>query len=182
MLSKRDGLEKAVFRIEQALKKSKALDSQSGDDQAASHLQNLLTEAQGLLPRKQSDVIDPALRNSDYAFHMGNLPPIRSPNGYPPSGVPSASAPDNDHFAVDDAENPLQLLARASDLSAPKNQASHSRHYSNTSSVQRLLNPSRDQALSAFFGPFRPSFDVGPETDPIEMGLVTEEEASSLVA
>ena len=37
-----------------------------------------------------------------------------------------------------------------------------------------------DPELQAFFGPFRPSLDVGPDIDPIDMGLATEVEANTL--
>ena len=79
---------------------------------------------------------------------------------------------------MDDAENPLQLLARASDLSAPPNQASYTINRSSFSNT-RNSNVGPDLELRAFFGPFRPSLDVGPDIDPIEMGLVTEDEANT---
>jgi hypothetical protein len=37
-----------------------------------------------------------------------------------------------------------------------------------------------DPELQAFFGPFRPSLDVGTDIDPIDLGLATEEEANTL--
>jgi hypothetical protein len=37
-----------------------------------------------------------------------------------------------------------------------------------------------DPELQAFFGPFRPSLDVGSDIDPIDMGLATEVEANTL--
>lgn len=88
-----------------------------------------------------------------------------------------AESPD-DHFSVDDAENPLQLLARASDLSAPSHPTSTSIHTATS------YNPasSGDRKLRAFFGPFRPSLDIGVDIDPIDLGLVTKEEATILFA
>jgi hypothetical protein len=83
----------------------------------------------------------------------------------------------DDHFAVDDAENPLQLLARASDLSVPSGAPA-----APTFVPRNSRGNARDQDLQAFFGPFRPSLDVGEEIDPIEMGIVTEEESVALFA
>lgn len=54
--SKRDGLEKAVYRIEQAIKRSR---TQGPDaDRNTQHLQALLSEAQGLLPTANSPVLN----------------------------------------------------------------------------------------------------------------------------
>jgi hypothetical protein len=86
----------------------------------------------------------------------------------------------DDHFSVDDAENPLQLLARASDLSGPPNQASYTPNLRSPISFSRHVSAGRDQDLQNFFGPFRPSLDIGSENDPIDMGLVTEGESVAL--
>jgi hypothetical protein len=78
----------------------------------------------------------------------------------------------DDGYQVHDAENPLQLLARASDLSG-----------ANLVTLPVVRPATKvDRALKSFFGPFRPSLDNGAEIDPIEMGLVTVEETSALFA
>lgn len=71
---------------------------------------------------------------------------------------------------LDSAENPLQLLARASDLSASQ-QYAQSPH----SAFSRT-----DTDLQSFFGPFQPKLDVGEDIDPIDMGYVNHEEAELL--
>lgn len=197
--SKRDGLEKAVYRIEQAIKRSR---TQGPDDgESTEHLQALLSEAQGLLPVPDSPHTHPdqnVLQSTQHhrAISNGsqNLHPDQStlqsaqqyralsngsrnlrpglPNNPFRGPVIETESPD-DHFSVDDAENPLQLLARASDLSAPTKQTSYL-------SPPRFPGAAGDQQLKDFFGPFRPSLDIGTEIDPIELGLVTEEEASIL--
>jgi hypothetical protein len=178
--SKRDGLEKAVYRIEQAIKKkSRNHGSQSEDDQNTIHLQNLLNEAQGLLPTQSPDIIDPAFRSQDVRQHQHSLlqhNQLGLMTGPEQNGVQNQ----DDHFSVDDAENPLQLLARASDLSGPPNQASYTPNLRSPISLSRHVNSGRDLDLQNFFGPFRPSLDIGSENDPIDMGLVTEDESVAL--
>ncbi|EPE28174.1 hypothetical protein GLAREA_04965 [Glarea lozoyensis ATCC 20868] len=153
--NKRDGLEKAVYRIEQAIKKHKTNGSHSINDQM-NQLQGLLSSAQQLLPETQSEEQDEYQRDDSSSSPQQNL---------------TANEGGNDGFAVQDAENPLQLLARASDLSGSANAISLP--------ITRPLNKG-DKALRSFFGPFRPSLDNEPDIDPIEMGLVTVEETSAL--
>lgn len=86
----------------------------------------------------------------------------------------------NDNFAVDDAENPLQLLARASDLSVPSGQAPYAAGILSSVSHPPRTEFGKDHDLQAFFGPFRPSLDLGEDIDPIDMGLVTVEETDVL--
>lgn len=169
--SKRDGLEKAVYQIEQALKKSKNRASPSEEGRRSLHLHNLLSEAQGILPK-------PAFPETTFqtnAFSPGQH--SGSPRGaLRQSAVPERECRD-EQFSVDDAENPLQLLARASDLSALSKQPSFTVNV--PSSVPRSPDLG-DEKLRDFFGPFRPSLDVGPDVDPIDLGLVTDEEAALL--
>jgi hypothetical protein len=47
-------------------------------------------------------------------------------------------------------------------------------------SQPRHLNVGQGQDLQTFFGPFRPSLDVGEDIDPIDLGLVTEDESEAL--
>jgi len=172
--SKRDGLEKAVYRIEQAIKRSKTQAGHSEDDQNTLHLQNLLHEAQNLLPQHQAEKMDPLFRSEEMRqsqHHLGSSRQLYT------SGEASVDPAGDDHFAVDDAENPLQLLARASDISGPSNPASFP---SVSYSIPRQAEAARDQDLQRFFGAFRPSLDIGEHIDPVELGLVTEEEASVL--
>jgi hypothetical protein len=86
-------------------------------------------------------------------------------------------------LALDDAENPLQLLARASDLQlsptdmrrAPKSPLPLSEGPSFLQST-----PIGEPSAKSFFVPAKANLDVGPEVDPIELGLVTFDESESL--
>jgi hypothetical protein len=93
--------------------------------------------------------------------------------------VPHIIQGNGDTLAINDAENPLQLLARASYLQAPR----ESRHGKSPQSAQSTAaakpkGPANE--LQAFFAPARASLDVGDDIDPISLGLVSDEEAESL--
>ena len=178
--SKRDGLEKAVYQIEQAIKRSKTGEHRSEGDQDVQHLRSLLNEAQGLLPRQLPNGLDPSFRHQRTPSQDQSV--LHQQNQYG-SALPATNLavlqPSDENFEVNDAENPLQLLARASDLSALPNQTSYTVSHS---SLSQTRNPTMasDPELQAFFGPFRPSLDVGTDNDPIDLGLATEEEANTL--
>lgn len=98
----------------------------------------------------------------------------------PPAEQNEASAQrgDGDQLSLDDAENPLQLLARTSELLSaihPRVAASAPRGYHGPKPGQRS-----DHDLSKFFGAYLPRLDVGEELDPIELGLITLAEAEAL--
>lgn len=89
-----------------------------------------------------------------------------------------------DNLALDDAENPLQLLARASDLQLSP-AGVHDVQKSPIQMPESARMPAENQQLDgletkSFFVPVRASRDVGPDIDPIDMGLVTLYEAESL--
>lgn len=80
---------------------------------------------------------------------------------------------------LDGAENPLQLLAHASDLSAAQNLQYALPGQSPLSIISRA-DSRRETDLQAFFGPLVPKLDVGEDIDPISMGYVSHEEADLL--
>lgn len=166
--SKRTGLEKALFQIEQAIKRPRNEDAAASDaaQRVISNLQDLLNKAQDQQQVFHSET-DDFSENPDQTH---SLPSPRE---------------QEDSLALDDAENPLQLLARASDLQLSPNE---------TRAVQEAPLPlpqrpavsqgntalGRDTGTNSFFVPVRARRDVGPDLDPIDLGLVTVEEAESL--
>lgn len=82
--------------------------------------------------------------------------------------------------ALDDAENPLQLLARASDLRLTSPQSSDFPFTPSASHVGSDMDQQSD--VKRFFLPIKASLDHGPSYDPIDLGLVTEEEADLLLS
>ena len=101
---------------------------------------------------------------------MHSLRPPRAPSG-------------TESLAVDDAENPLQLLARASYLQ-PSPDSRHGRSPQTTRTPQNTAHQSRGENTSedlyAFFAPARALLDVGDDIDPVSLGLVSEDEAAAL--
>jgi hypothetical protein len=167
--SKRKGVDKALHQIEQAIKKSKTSSAEDEDDvmKVVSHLQDLLDKAQRQLASRRS------VGASNSPIEL--LQPQESKAG---------NANTNDGLALDDAENPLQLLARASDLQLMPLTATQ-----NPSPTLSMPFPSPSttayasysaRAVDSFFVPIRASLDVGPDLDPVDLGLVTFEEATRL--
>jgi hypothetical protein len=85
-------------------------------------------------------------------------------------------------LAVDDAENPLQLLARASDLHvSPKSATDPVAAVS--MSRQRSRQNKQNEKISEvekFFKLSQFSLDIGPDLDPVNLGLITLDEADTL--
>ncbi|KKK26901.1 hypothetical protein ARAM_001239 [Aspergillus rambellii] len=146
---KRKGLEKALHQIEQAIKRPKT--ETSGPEAA----QKLISSLQELLNKTQKRH-HPQSETEDFSEDPDHADPLQFPRDINPG----------ENLALDDAENPLQLLARASDLQLSPNDA----HDTQTWPSLTVSQPSAGPA----------SLDIGPEMDPIEIGLVTMNEAESL--
>ncbi|KAL3703027.1 hypothetical protein TMatcc_010214 [Talaromyces marneffei ATCC 18224] len=175
--NKRKGVDKALHQIEQAIKKSKnaPVDDADGGDpvKVISHLQDLLDKAQRQLANRKQ-IVQPDSSRSDA---ISGLSQSQQPF--------AARLRTDDGLSLDDAENPLQLLARASDLQLiPPAIAQH--HASNSpnslSSPGTVYMSHSVRAIDSFFVPIKASLDVGPELDPVDLGLITFEDANNLFA
>ncbi|KAI1299544.1 hypothetical protein F5Y03DRAFT_365696 [Xylaria venustula] len=190
--NKHSGLEKAVFQIEQALKRTHPGSDQIQNSEQSAELRYLLERSRDLLSAERSQ------KNSSSGTsgrrHDGSIPsPQQSStsHGTPPSQTDSRDAGtvsqhvDDDQLNLDDAENPLQLLARTSELLSSLGASNHG---STLGQLPSKSLPSRDRSsgndhdgnLPVFFGPFQPRLDIGPDLDPIELGLLTLAEAETL--
>lgn len=155
-----------MHQIEQAIRRSRTDDSDAA--KVIMNLQDLLHKAQEQLPQNEAD------ESSDVPERNQGLQPSRE-------------ATIDENLTLDDAENPLQLLARASDLqlsplgprNGPKSPVPLSSSTRVVQSTNLNLSPDESGAKS-FFVPVRASRDVGPGLDPIEIGLVTLDEAETL--
>lgn len=159
--SKRSGLEKAIYQVEEAIKKRKSdtVTSQS----TLQHLQQLLNEAQG----------DDGL-GQDAQTSPLSVEPVH----VPAKEVVGTSS--DDQLAVEDVENPLQLLARASDLRIATPQS----HNPSVASPEGRFTGSEQSAfldVHHFFLPMKANLDQGSGLDPIDVGLVTKDEAEMLL-
>ncbi|KAF1954889.1 hypothetical protein CC80DRAFT_550062 [Byssothecium circinans] len=159
--NKRTGLEKAIHQVEEALKKSK--NSHSPNDPTIEQLQQLLLDAQGAVGPPNSTP-SPLSRHTSVAS----------------TEVTAEPPPNDDQLALDDAENPLQLLARASDLRLASPPCPD-----NPFTPSSTFHGSENEHLSdihRFFLPMKATLDQGPNYDPIDIGLVTVEEAGMLMS
>ncbi|KAI1738640.1 hypothetical protein F4680DRAFT_424518 [Xylaria scruposa] len=190
--NKHSGLEKAVFQIEQALKRTQPGTDQIQDSEQSTELRYLLERSRDLLSAERGQ------KSSSSGIHRrrhdGAIP---SPQHSSTSHVTSPSQTDSrdggtvsqtvddDQLNLDDAENPLQLLARTSELlssiGASNGRSTVGRLPSKTlPSRDRTAGNDQDGSLPVFFGPFQPRLDVGPDLDPIELGLLTLSESEAL--
>lgn len=98
----------------------------------------------------------------------------------PVNGFTSEKIDRVDELALNNADNPLQLLAMASALpnQSPSTILTPSPG-GPLSQVGSSLDP-EDAELQQFFGYLPTSLDNTPDIDPIEQGLITLEEATSL--
>lgn len=188
--SKRSGLDKAVHRIEQALERSHANSGRLEDEQAALHLQQLLSKTHGILPRSTApnDLMSGVQMQAQLASphsqgHLSSFSRERMGSSLAGTAL-SAQNGGDDGYALEDAENPLQLLARASDLPiSPRNMPAAPDHISPVAAPNNAwqrTDQSENQDLRTFFGPLCPNLDTGEDIDPIDMGYVTPIETDVL--
>lgn len=99
------------------------------------------------------------------------------------SMISQRPAKPEERLAVDDAENPLQLLARASNLHLSPD-SSQDQSPGGAASLHPASSVHDDdpemRQVESFFGTTHFNVDNGDDYDPIDLGLVTEEEAEML--
>ncbi|CBF87531.1 hypothetical protein AN9395.2 [Aspergillus nidulans FGSC A4] len=165
--NKRKGLEKALHQIEQAIKRPRtSRPAVEAAQKVLSDLQDLLTQTQ--LQQARDD-------SKDLSEDSDQQEPLHFPHG----------SNSGESLALDDAENPLQLLARASDLQLSPKDVRNTAMWPLLATSQPATGVSgvvQDNVTAAksFFVPVRASLDIGPDMDPIDIGLVTLPEAESL--
>ncbi|ORY16428.1 hypothetical protein BCR34DRAFT_106170 [Clohesyomyces aquaticus] len=159
--NKRTGLDKAIHQIEEAIRKSKS-DSMTNAG-TLEQLQALLGEARNGMAEAERDRATSSPGSTQVLERDG------------------LAQSNDDQLALDDAENPLQLLARASDLRLTCPQATE---INTSTQCTRIFGSEQDDrsGLHRFFLPMKANFDRGPDLDPIDLGLVTHEEAEVLLA
>jgi hypothetical protein len=95
---------------------------------------------------------------------------------------PYGQRPDSSDLA--DADNPLQLLAQTSEILLGPDRREPAGHSAQSNAMgigtsSSKMRESRDDVRN-FFGSFRPQLDIGSDLDPVDLGLVTNEEAEEL--
>ena len=161
MLSKRTGLQQAIHKIEEAVKRSKAGDKHMSH-QESHRLAQLLDQSRAVNDQPESD------------FSASDVAPTAAipvaTNGSSFGG--SFDGDEESDIALENAENPLQLLALASAF--PNSSPATESHAPTSVSVDKA---SYSDGLETFFKPIQTCLDNALELDPIELGLVAEDEA-----
>ncbi|OTA63344.1 hypothetical protein K449DRAFT_349924 [Hypoxylon sp. EC38] len=191
--NKHSGLEKAVFQIEQALRRSHAgaIDQVQTAEQAT-ELRFLLERSRELLSGDNGLPRRISTQNGLEHEQASSLSPQQTSTsmGTSPSQTCSRDDPavhpkvEEDQLSLDDAENPLQLLARTSELLSsitPQTQGNGAGRFPSKSAPSRGMGGEGDD-LQRFFGRFQARLDVGEDLDPIELGLISHAEAEALFA
>jgi hypothetical protein len=191
--NKRTGLEKALHQVEQALRRTgtgieaakvvsdlKSLlgPGPHGPLSLINHDQSGVRGAELRRASKQSDILLPDASSDAGDSSASDQDGMSAPQ----ESTPSQGHAGEESLAVDDAENPLQLLARASDLHvSPKSGVDHVA--AENMSHQRSRQNKQSEKISEverFFKLSQFSLDTGPDLDPINLGLITADEADTL--
>jgi hypothetical protein len=192
--SKRTGLEKALHQVEQALRRS---GSGGEATKVVSELKALLGPGpHGALPpaashdpssgprpahprraSRQSDILLPDASSDAGDSSASDQDAMSAPQ----ESTPSQGHVGEESLAVDDAENPLQLLARASDLHvSPKANGHVSAEVMSHPRARQSKQGEKISEVERFFKLSQFSLDTGPDLDPINLGLLTLDEADTL--
>lgn len=185
-----------MFQIEQALRRTHPGSDQIQDSEQSTELRYLLERSRDILSAERSQK-NTSSAAANRRRHDGAIPSPQhssTSHGTPPSQTDSreggtvSQTVDDDQLNLDDVENPLQLLARTSELLSSIGAANNLSAVGYLSSSKTLPNRERavgvdhDGSLPVFFGRFQPRLDVGSDLDPIDLGLLTLAEAESLFA
>lgn len=178
--SKRKGLDKAIFQIEQAIKRAKSGEQTSDDHKALYDLQHLLDDAGEL-----SSVVSNTSSSNKLKRRSTVEEDESSEEEDEIEDTPESNTYITHHregsLTVDDAENPLQLLARASNLQlSPTPGGPSPGQISRASRKKQADRQDEDLETQSFFTSIRVNLDVSEDIDPIYMGLTTESEADEL--
>lgn len=193
--SKRTGLEKAIHQVEQALKRSKSnsvafdadkeidlrqlIDQSQVEGSEASPIRRQSSSADATQPFQSSMFQDSASSATPHQRHVPTFTSLPPPTRPSLNSLPSTDQIDKaDELAVDNADNPLQLLAMASSM--PTQSPSTVITPSPAAISGQTPGDTDDAELQQYFGSLMPVLDNTPDIDPIELGYVTSEEAEYL--
>ncbi|KAI1332370.1 hypothetical protein F5Y16DRAFT_357621 [Xylariaceae sp. FL0255] len=191
--NKHSGLEKAVFQIEQALRRTSAGSEQIQNSEQATELRYLLERSRDLLSAERSHTRHNSTSTASNKRRAGDAFPSPQPSPQTPPSHAADLQPyeagstkvEDDQLNLDDAENPLQLLARTSELLSSIGQnGEYNTGRLSSKSLGRGYHPqsAEEDNIQRFFGHPQPRLDVGEDLDPIDVGLISLGEAEALFA
>lgn len=193
-LSKRKGLEKALYQVEEAIRRAGPGVQGADAGKAINELKAMIAAGQGAHLNSAGDSNKrPRLSTAasselqDSSSEEEESPRPRKDSHRRRTSTFSHShhpVKPEERLAVDDAENPLQLLARASNLHlSPVSSHSQSPGTAASQAPTSVVVEENDPEMryvESFFGTVHFNVDRGEGYDPIELGLVTEDEAERL--
>lgn len=183
--NKRSGLDKAIYQVEEAVKKARTKGTTIHDDHARV-LRQLLGET-------QDDEQDPIHRSRNRSSEINHATNTASPSTHYTSitqqdlsGIhlgesePVVQAVNDDGEAIlNNANNPLHLLAIASSIPEPAVNSSPSIALNATQSNIMMDNTDEYETYD-FFSPMVSKLDAKNNLDPLSLGLLSEEEVEML--
>ncbi|KUI66459.1 Protein priB [Cytospora mali] len=186
------GLEKALYQVEEALRRAGPAFQGTDAGKAISELKVMIASGQepqlsgsgDSNKRPRLNTAASSEPQDDSSSEEEDSPrPRKASVGRRPSPVSHRRVKVEERLAVEDAENPLQLLARASNLHMSP-VSSHGQSPGTATSQQPNstiddLDP-EFRYVETFFGTTSFNIDRSEGYDPIELGLVTEDEAETL--
>lgn len=193
------GIDKALFQVEQAVKRSGSESGRPEDVKVVTRLRELLDE---LNASEQLTGLTGYSRGSGDSstqaghYYASGAADAQSENMSQSDGgmedneddasnidsTPGLTQANEETLAIDDAENPLQLLARASYFQPPEEPKKPSPRPpvpTDRGAVRGGSKSSSSRELHDFFAPAHVNLDVGDDIDPISLGLVSMEEAEA---
>lgn len=184
--NKRSGLEKAIHQVEQAIKKART-GSSSIDEEQAEAIHRLLEENKAV-PTPPKSVSATNHRHSSTFGQDSRSPETASSDAVfahqaSPTSEPrqvSFAQHDNDEVTVNNADNPLQLLAIASAIPETSNMTATPSTVARSSNAHDAGGQYEDDEIAEFFSPLASHLDKSSSLDPIDQGLADMEEANML--
>lgn len=185
--NKRSGLEKAIHQVEEAVKKART-NGLALHDGHAQTLQKILEETKGVVQsenaqKRKRDTLEHTVQTKISAPKVGH--PVVSPRGMfrmqdmEREALVQSLENDGD-VTLNNANNPLQLLAIASSIPdpiAPYSSSSLGKSASPSAATEEI---GENGETDDFFSPMISRLDLKKEFDPLELGLVSKQEVSSL--
>lgn len=186
--NKRSGLDKAIYQVEEAVKKARTKGTEI-DDEHAQVLRRLLDETK--------DVSQKAVGNGGNASFERTVPPgvstittdqapisVQKMLEIQPAGSesPARDIEEEGDVTVNNANNPLQLLAIASAIpEAVTGNPSPASNYGISPTTTAAVSGEDDDTRD-FFSPMTSKLDIGKDLDPQDLGLVSDQEVEVLFA
>lgn len=184
--NKRSGLDKAIHQVEEAVKKARTKGTPFHDEHARALRKLLDDSGDGSQKRDENQRGDSREQTiprevSTLSTDDNRIPLQATPEIQPMGSEPSSRNTEEDgDVTVNNANNPLQLLAIASAIpeSTTGDPSPDLNHGISPSTITAV--PGDDDETRDFFSPMTSKLDLGKDLDPQDLGLVSDQEVEIL--